>query len=116
MEAVLSLLLDTMDTSSDAKAFVGGPLASLTLSQIDLIFSTLKAALQSFQRYIDDQTIRYRLHPNTIGSNIHKIPTELLSHILRLSVPLEHWSVRRLQGLAQVSKRWKYVVTSTPEI
>ncbi|KAG8870796.1 hypothetical protein FRB97_009368 [Tulasnella sp. 331] len=116
MEAVLSLLLHTLDGQSDAKSFLGATLTSLSASQVDHIVQTFNVALKSFQSYIHGQVTRYNNHRNTIGSNIYKLPTELLSRILLLSVPLHDWSVERLQELAHVSRRWEDVVTSTPQL
>ncbi|KAG8873125.1 hypothetical protein FRB98_009177 [Tulasnella sp. 332] len=116
MEAVLSLLLHTVDGQSDAKSFLGATLTSLSASQVDHIVQTFNVALKSFQSYIHGQVTRYNNHRNTIGSNIYKLPTELLSRILLLSVPLHDWSVERLQELAHVSRRWEDVVTSTPQL
>ncbi|KAG8862289.1 hypothetical protein FRB96_001868 [Tulasnella sp. 330] len=116
MEAVLFLLLDAVSAPSRNKAFLAASVTSLSSSQIDHIRETVTVALESFQLYIHEKLARYSLHRNTVGSKSYELPVELLSHILRLSVPLEDWSVERLQELAQVSRRWKDIVTSTPKL
>ncbi|KAG8871789.1 hypothetical protein FRB97_008316, partial [Tulasnella sp. 331] len=92
------------------------PLTSLSLSEIDHIVQILKAALESFQHYIHNMVTRYNLRRNMIGSKSYKLPAELLSGILLLSIPLQDWSISRLQELAQVSRYWKNVITNTPEL
>ncbi|KAG8862294.1 U3 snoRNP protein [Tulasnella sp. 330] len=98
------------------KTKINVTIGSLSLSQVDRAVQTLMAALDAFRCHIKDHISRYNIHRNTIASKIYQLPIELLSRIFLLSVPLKDWSVGRLKILAQVSKRWKDVVTGTPEL
>ncbi|KAG8996218.1 hypothetical protein FRB94_008465 [Tulasnella sp. JGI-2019a] len=82
----------------------------------------LELALRSFQDHLHLRLSQYRSHQNAILAPISKLPIEIFSHILYLSVTVHdwttvpNWSITRLQELAQVAKAWKEVVLETPEL
>ncbi|KAG8860491.1 hypothetical protein FRB96_003745 [Tulasnella sp. 330] len=116
MDQVLALLVETVAPPPDPKARIDIPLSQLDAFQIDSIVQSLNTALRHLQDDIHARIAKYNSYRNTIAPYISLLPVEMLSRILVLSVPLEHWSVGRLQELAQVSKHWKSIVTDSPEL
>lgn len=61
------------------------------------------------------QIAQLQIFRSTVSS-ISYLPNELLSYILILSLPIEDWSLQRLQQLALVCRSWKAVVHGVPEL
>lgn len=84
---------------------------------IDQITSSLAACLSSFQVYTHERLAQYRSHRNSTIPPICRLPVEILSHILALSVPSDAWSISRVRELAQVSEHWRAtVLDAAPEL
>lgn len=76
----------------------------------------MERASEDLHRYAQARIYQYRYYRNKVVPAIARLPVEIFSEILTLSVPVEGWDIERLRNLGRVSKLWKEVVLSTPKL
>ncbi|KAG9033041.1 hypothetical protein FRB95_000626 [Tulasnella sp. JGI-2019a] len=122
MDGMLSLLLESVNEDSPTTYSLKTPIHNMGPVETYKMVQDLELVLRSFQDHLHLRLSQYRSHQNVILPPISKLPVEIFSHILHLSVTVHDWttvpdwSITRLQELAQVAKAWKEVVLGTPEL
>ncbi|KAG9046043.1 hypothetical protein FS837_005163 [Tulasnella sp. UAMH 9824] len=90
------------------------PLSNACHSQLDYHITALEAAFTAFRTQSDLHVAHLKRYRNTL-SPIHKLPTELLSCILLLSIDRRSYTLNALQKLGRVCKAWHKIVSNTPD-
>ncbi|KAG8948247.1 hypothetical protein FRC04_009885 [Tulasnella sp. 424] len=90
------------------------PLSNACHSQLDYHITAIEAAFTAFKNQSDLHVAHLKRYRNTLSS-IHKLPTELLSSILLLSLDRRSYTLNALQKLGRVCKAWHKIVSDTPD-
>ncbi|KIO32519.1 hypothetical protein M407DRAFT_18572 [Tulasnella calospora MUT 4182] len=90
------------------------PLSNACHSQLDYHITAIEAAFAAFRTQSDLHVAHLKRHRNTLAP-IHKLPTELLSCILLLSIDRRSYNLSALQKLGRVCKAWHKIVGNTPD-